>query len=540
MNQRDALVLLDRYIRARYPVIAVQSHEESRVLTGIRAIAENRKMTLITWSLTEGLRDAEIDYEAVRNALEAHRRPERVPDFDPDMTREPAAAFEAIKASLNRKKFLFVFKDLHGNLGSRDRGFDPLYTRFLRDIAALYEKTPGNLILLSPALQIPPELDKIIALIDWPLPDASDLAAILNKAENDLPDDFPVTLNGNRERVVQAMRGLTAFEASQVLSAGIIATRKLGDDIIPHIIREKSQIIKKSGVLEYFDTDVTMKHIGGLQHLKAYAARTRSAFSDSAREEGVDTPKGVLLVGIPGTGKSLAAKAIAGGELPLLRMDIGALMGGLVGQSESNMRSALKVAEAVAPAILWVDEIEKALGGSGGGELDGGTSARVFGTFLTWMQETTAPVYVVATANNFKALRPELISRFNDTFWVDLPNHASRVEILTIHLERRKRDPQAFDLDTVADALWGFSGREIEKVIKEAIGTAFFERRPVTTEDLLNAAAHIVPLLSSMKDSIDTMRRQIDNARQAGDPLEPRPFGDPQPAGVGRLDLSDL
>ena len=371
-----------------------------------------------------------------------------------------------------------------------------------------------------------------------------ELSAVLTRCEMDLPREdpergikgFPVTLNGNRESVIQAMRGLTIFEAESVLMSGIVATRKLGDDIIPFIVKEKAQIIKKAGVLEYFATDVTMSQVGGLPYLKEYAQVKRRAFSRDAAAFGVDAPKGVLLVGIPGTGKSLAAKAIAGGQMPLLRMDIGALMGGLVGQSESNMRAALKVSEAVAPCVLWVDEIEKALGGTGGGEMDGGTSARVFGTLLTWMQETPAPVYVVATANDIRSLRPELIRRFDDMFFVDLPNYADRLEILRVHLAKRRQDSARVDQEAVSRACWGFSGAEIEKTVKSALEAAFFASVPLTTDHLLRAASRITPIAETMKGKIDELRSQSRTARPAGEPLEVRPVE----TGTRNADLSGL
>lgn len=504
MNPTEALEALDRYCRARYPLIAVLSHEEDRVLSQIRKITEKRKSTLATWSITEGLVG--------------------LTGINPEDTRDPIPALEALLQIDPKAAHTIVFRDLHGSLGSRDRGFDPIITRLLRDLSAKLERVRCNLILLSPFLSIPPELEKSVAVIDWPMPDSADLAAILQKAEAD--SGVPVTLNGSREAVIQAMRGLTAFEATHVLASGIVAQRELGDKIVSHIVREKAQIVRKSadGAIEFFDSSVTMSDVGGLQYLKAYATRKRQilfARAQSARDAGVDTPRGVLLVGVPGTGKSLAAKAIAGGQLPLLRLDVGALFGGIVGQSEANTRNAIKLAESIAPCVVWIDEIEKALGG--GGDLDGGTSQRVFGTLLTWMQETTAPVYIVATSNDLQKLKPELVSRFDNIFRVDLPDHAARVEILTVHLARRKQDLAALDLSAAANAMWGMAGREIEKAVREAVEIAYYQATPLSTAHLVNAASTIVPIAETMKDKIDYMRRQARTALPAGDPLEPKP-----------------
>jgi AAA+ superfamily predicted ATPase len=420
---------------------------------------------------------------------------------------------------------LFVIKDIHGFLGTGQRGFDPQITRWIRDIAARFETSRHNLVFLSPTFNIPPELDKTLVVIDWPLPDTDELSAILAKCEKDLPSRIPVKLNGNRERVVQAMRGLSAFEAGSVLLSAIAATGELSETCIPYIVAEKSQIIKKDRVLEYWDETVTMGEIGGLKNLKDYAEQERYILSLTNRR-GLDTPKGLLLVGVPGTGKSLAAKAIAGGQMPLLKMDMGALMGGIVGESEDKTRRALKLADACAPCILWLDEIEKGLGGvESSNQTDGGTTMRMFGTLLTYMQENTNPVYIVATANSTKGLRPEFLSRFDEVFFVDLPSHSDRKEIVSVHLAKRSLDPTRFDINAIAGALWGYSGREIEKVVKAAIKKAFVEKKDVTTEHLLKAAGELVPVSVTMKNDIDAVRAWAadTHARQAAEALEPQP-----------------
>jgi SpoVK/Ycf46/Vps4 family AAA+-type ATPase len=407
--------------------------------------------------------------------------------------------------------------------------------RYLRDIAAKFEASRHTLVLLSPELKIPSELDKTIVLLDWPLPDEAELTAILKKCEQDLPTRIPVTLNGNREKVVQSLRGLTAFEAGSVLMNAIAATGELGQDVIEYIVAEKSQIIRKSGTLEFYDTDTTMSSVGGLKYLKSYAAIQRNAFSQEAADFGVDTPKGLPLVGVPGTGKSLAAKAIAGGQMPLLLLDIGGLMNSGVGGSEANMRTALKVAEAISPCVLWVDEIEKATTDNNGAS-DGGVMARMIGTLLTWMQEKTAPVYIVATANDVANMRAELLraGRFDKTFWVDLPSHADRVEIVTVHLGKRNKKADDYDLDTVADSLWGFTGAEIEQVVKDAVRVAFFEKTTLTTTHLLDAAKQVVPIAQTMSEKIQELRNWASGRAQwAGDPIEPRPT---QKASASRTD----
>jgi ATP-dependent 26S proteasome regulatory subunit len=502
---------LDRYIRARYSIIGVVTHEERRVLEAVRKLAANKRR-IVEWSLTRGFTTAS----------------DGLPSF-PEESQEPLVALDYISTfdqDSDEKATLFVFKDLHNILSS-----DIKVLRYLRDIAVHFESRPHNVILISPILQTPADLDKDMVLIDWPLPAEQELTAILTEAEADLANkNVKLTLNGNRDQVIQAMLGLTETEARNTLSAAVVTTLELGPCVIPIIVKEKAQIIRKSGILEFYDTSITMNEVGGLQHLKEYAAIKRNAFSALARAAHVDAPKGVLLVGVPGTGKSLAAKAIAGGQMPLLRMDVGKLLGGgHVGEGEGNTRAALKVAEAVAPCVLWLDEIEKGMADNGGAS-DGGVMMRVFGTLLTWMQETTAPVYVVATANDVRSLRPELLRRFDDVLWVGLPDAKSRMEILKVHLDKR----QVFtistpDLELVVAATWGFSGAEIEKVVKAAVEMAFFEQIDLTIDHLQTAAAKIVPISVTKKDQIDDLLSwaQKHGVRPAGDQLEPQPIKTP-------------
>lgn len=509
MNQPEKT--LDMLIRARYPIIAIVSHEESRVMKSITTVASDMKLSsgaaipckVVTWSLTSGL--VGLD----RVSPDEYADPNAMLDFVSKFDQKGEA-----------QRTLFVVKDLHKIMAN-----DLKVVRYLRDIVAHFETCKHNLILIQPELQIPSDIEKQVSIIDWPLPDTDDFRRILQSAENSLPVGTQVTLNGNRDQVVQALRGLTSSEASSVLRASVVACGELGDGVLPKIIEEKKQIIRKSGILEYFDKTVTMSDVGGLDRLKSYAGMKRNAMSAKARAAGVDSPKGVLLVGVPGTGKSLSAKAIAGGEFPLLRLDVGKLLGGgRVGEAEGNIMSALKIAEAVAPCVLWIDEVEKALADNGGAS-DGGVMQRVFGSLLTWMQETTAPVYTVATANSVSALRPELLSRFDDVVFVDLPDSVSRLEILNVHLNKRSVKLSAkTNLSSVVDATWGFSGREIEKVVKFAVERAFFENKLVSISHLLSAAKGIIPTSETKKDDIEALRAwSKDKAIPAGLPLESKP-----------------
>jgi SpoVK/Ycf46/Vps4 family AAA+-type ATPase len=285
---------------------------------------------------------------------------------------------------------------------------------------------------------------------------------------------------------------------------------KLDSAAIRLVAQEKSRVIKQSGVLEYFEPTTNMADVGGLENLKKWLSRRGRGFGHGAREYGLEPSRGIVLLGIQGCGKSLIAKSVAAAwQFPLLRFDLGRVFGGIVGQSEANMRLALQVAEALAPCVLWIDEIEKGLSGMGSSDqLDAGVSARVGGTLLTWMQEKTAPVFVVATANRIEALPPELLrkGRFDEIFFVDLPTSQARKEILSIHLRRKKRDPKQFDLDRLAREANGFSGAELEEAVKEGLFDAFSDGREITSDHISQALKATCPLSRTMRNQIVQLR----------------------------------
>jgi SpoVK/Ycf46/Vps4 family AAA+-type ATPase len=297
------------------------------------------------------------------------------------------------------------------------------------------------------------------------------------------------------------------------------------------ILTEKARLIRESGYLEYYDADNGWDQVGGLDLLKSYAQRALRSYEPEARAYGVEPKRGMLLVGLPGCGKSWSAKAITGGRMPLVRFDVSAIFGSLVGQSEAQMRDALRTIEAIGRCVLWIDEIEKALS-TGGGESDGGTRLAVLGILLTWMEETESDAYIVATANNVDALPPELIRRFDARFFVDLPSRDERKEIAAIHLAKRDRDPAQFDLDAIADATDKFTGAEIEETIVEAIAAAYDAGDDdITTEHVCQEASLIVPLAETMRESISHMREWATRARAASSQ---------QSAGIGRQSADAL
>ncbi len=359
-------------------------------------------------------------------------------------------------------------------------------------------------------LKLPAELEKDIAVVDYGLPDYGDLDGILEKvmqAVKDTPQIDCKLSELERDQVLKAAQGLTAMEAENVFAKSLIEKHRFDVDVV---LSEKEQIIRKSGILEYYPFSESLQDVGGLDLLKDWMQKRTVAFTERAREFGLPAPRGVLLLGVQGCGKSLSAKAIGSlWRLPLLRLDVGRIFGGIVGQSEENMRKAIRVAESVAPCILWLDELEKGFAGTqSSGISDGGTTSRVFGTFLTWMQDKTVSAFVVATSNDVTTLPPELLrkGRFDEIFFIDLPSSDERKQIFAIHLAKRQRKVEDFDLERLAEVTPGFSGAEIEAVVVEALYDAFDETSELNTESLIAAAAHTVPLAVTMRERIEELR----------------------------------
>jgi len=346
---------------------------------------------------------------------------------------------------------------------------------------------------------------------------------VLDETVEQVGDNPRVDVNladGGREQIVKALTGLTRSEAENALAKVIVTRSRLDPDDIDLLLAEKEQIIRKSGMLEFYSTPERFGSIGGLENLKTWLRQRGKAFSEKARQFGLPSPRGLLLVGVPGCGKSLSAKAVAAEwKMPLLKFDLGKVFGGLVGQSEENMRRALKMAEAVAPCVLWIDEIEKGLSGSRGSSGDSGTSTRVFGTLLTWMEENTRQVFTIATANDIEGLPPELLrkGRFDEIFFIDLPGPHERANILAIHLAKHHRDHRDFDLASHVLAADGFSGAEIEQTVVSALYAAFAEGEDTKLEDrhLEQAIRSTMPLSQSMGPRIGLLRNEAEKWRRA-------------------------
>ena len=482
METVDSQRELEHLLKAQYPIIYVQSSEEERVEQAIVAVQAklNQRSAyprqLLYWSITEGFTGDE-EFNDVKDPIKAL-------EF---LIRYEGSA-------------LFVLRDFHPYLK------DPVVVRRLRDCHRAFKESdrPKNVMLLSPVLKVPVEVEKEMAIVDFELPGRDELRALILSlcADVGLQHDAETL-----ETFTEAALGLTYEEASNVLAKSLVRYR---DFDIDTILSEKKAIIRKSGLLEFYETRDEFAHVGGLYVLKDWLRKRQGAFSQRARDFGLPVPRGILLIGVPGCGKSLTAKAVGAlWRMPLLRLDVGKVFSGLVGSSEENIRKAIATAEAVAPAVLWLDEMEKGFSGvQSSGVSDAGTAARVFGSFITWLQEKSSSVFVIATANDVSLLPPELLrkGRFDEIFFVDMPTMRERDEIFSIHLEKKKRDRERFDVDALIDASRGFSGAEIEQAVISGLYDAFFEGGDLSTERLITACREIIPLSTTMKERIDDLR----------------------------------
>lgn len=500
---------VETLVRARYPILYVVSAEEARLQEVMVGIAHRRQKRVFEWSVSTGIVPAgtSIQSQKHRNAP----------------TRDPLLALDQVIDQV--EPAIFVFKDFHPFLSRSNHAV----IRKLKEIALQLKNSFKTIILVSPVLEIPAELDKEITVLNFPLPTREDLAELLGRITEDIKQFKQVKVDlddAGRERLLQAALGLTLGEAENVFAKIIVKDSRLSGEDVNDVFAEKQQIIRKSGLLEYYSTTESFQSVGGMPVLKDWLQKRAVAFTEEARGFGLPAPKGILMLGVQGCGKSLCAKAVSSQwQLPLLRFDMGRMFGSLVGSSEENVRRAIAVAESVAPAILWVDEIDKAFAGAqGSGISDGGTTARVFGTFLTWLSEKSAPVFVVATANDISQLPPELLrkGRFDEIFFVDLPTPDERQEIFRIHLSRRGRDPVGFDLEALVADSHNFSGAEIEQAIISALYDAFYARTEITGDHIREALGQTVPLARTMDEQVSRLRAWADGRARNASLVRPR------------------
>src|ERR1022692_2492637 len=484
---------IETLIRARYPILYIITNEEMRVQNMLVDIAAKRQKKVFEWTYSNGIVPAGTSIQSQKNRNAS--------------TKDPLAALDQVIEQV--EPAIFLFKDFHPFLTKNNFAI----IRKLKDIALHLKNSFKTIVLISPVMEIPAELDKEVTVINFPQPTKEDLAEMLDKIVAEVRDLKQIEIDLDdvgRDRLLQAALGLTLGEAENVFAKIIVQEQRLSGDYVNEVFAEKQQIIRKSGLLEYYAADEDFSSVGGLSVLKDWLNKRAVAFTAGAQAFGLPAPKGVLLLGVQGCGKSLCAKAVSRlWQLPLLRFDMGRMFGSLVGSSEENVRRAIAVAESVAPAVLWVDEIDKAFVGSqSSGTTDGGTTARVFGTFLTWLSEKDAPVFVVATANDVMQLPPELLrkGRLDEIFYVDLPSEEEREEIFRIHLAKRGRDPKIFDVQAMVGASQDLSGAEIEEAIISALYDAFYAKQELATEHILATLGQTVPLAKTMAEKIMAQR----------------------------------
>jgi len=470
---------LNLTLRARYPLIYIPSAEEERVESTINNVAKSLGRSVFVWDFVDGYQSNPTDAGTGK--------------------RNPLQALEFVdKVS---KGAVFVLRDF-------DRFLEDIaIARKLKNLARKLKSEAQNIIIVASQINIPDSLSEYFSILEFPLPNSQELKIEIEqlaRSTNNTQLDKQAI-----DELVRAGQGLSLERIRRVLAKAIAENSQLRPEDVDLILEEKRQSIRQTQILEFYPSTIEISDIGGLDNLKEWLLRRGSGFSDRARKYGLPHPRGLLLAGIQGTGKSLTAKAISHHwHLPLLRLDVGRLFAGLVGESESRTRQMIQLAEALSPCVLWIDEIDKAFGGVDG-RGDSGTTNRVFGTFLTWMAEKESPVFVVATANNIRTLPPELLrkGRFDEVFFVGLPNQEERSQIFSVHLNKyRPHNIRAYDIERLAYETPDFSGAEIEQGIIEAMHIGFSQNRDFTTDDILEAASQIVPLAQTAQQEIQVLQ----------------------------------
>jgi SpoVK/Ycf46/Vps4 family AAA+-type ATPase len=472
-------------LRACYPLIYIPTPEEERVEAAIASCAKRiGNRSIYIWDFVDGYQDN--------------------PNNEGVGRRNPLQALEYIEQLPSNVGGVFIFRDFHRFLE------DVSISRKLRNLARKLKSQPKNLVIVSPQLEIPAELTEVFTVVDFHLPNGSEIRSEIQRLLISIGQSLSDKL---LDELVRSSQGLSLERIRRVLTRCIASRGNIEAEDVELILEEKRQSIRQTQILDFYPATEQIADIGGLDSLKDWLLRRGGAFSDRARSYGLPYPRGLLLVGIQGTGKSLTAKAISHHwHLPLLRLDVGRLFGGLVGESESRTRQMISLAEALAPCVLWIDEIDKAFAGVEG-RGDGGTTSRVFGTFINWLAEKKSPVFVVATANNIQALPPEMLrkGRFDEIFFVGLPSQEEREAIFSVHVSRlRPHNVKNYDIKRLAYETPDFSGAEIEQTLIEAMHIGFSQNRDFTTDDILEAASQIIPLARTAQEQIQFLQNWAD------------------------------
>jgi hypothetical protein len=507
----NALDRLKVLINSSTPIVVMETVEEVRALSLVRTACSDLSLAIFEWTIADGL--VRSGSAAAISQLAQARSETRggsetgvAPRAAVYNTTDPVQALANLETMTIEA--VFVLKDFHRHTEN------PVVVRRLRDVGQKFSANRRTLILTAPTIEMPPELASLVEFLDLPLPDKDRLREIIRETYTRMAatHTLKLQLDANGVDAMAAnLRGLTEEAAERAVSQAVVGRMALSADCVTDVLEAKKALLKRSGMLEFVDATDNMASVGGLENLKRWLEQRRGAWDDSAREFGLEPSKGVIILGVQGCGKSLSARAVAGEwKLPLVKFDTAAVYDKFIGETEKRIQKVFRVAEGLAPCVLWIDELEKVFAGSGpdSASADAGVSSRLLASFLSWMQDRKPAVFVAATCNNVTVLPPELIrkGRFDELFFVDLPSAAERKQVFCIQLSKRKRNPSDYDLDQVATAAKGFSGAEIESAVQTALYAAFAGKQELGTEDLLTALSSTVPLSVTRAEEIATLR----------------------------------
>ena len=514
-------------INSSSPIVVMETLEEPRALEVAKAAAAELNMALFEWSIADGLSRTDGSFSKLRlNGENAGSQP-------PINNTQPAAGVLAHMATLTIEG-VYVLKDFHRHID------DPVVVRRLREVAQIFSSDRRTVIITAPAFNVPPELQNQVEYLHLPLPDRNRLAEIVEATYTRLRKKLILARTADQSAlsvIAANLCGLTEDEAERATAHAIVAHHALDERVAGDVLEAKKEMLKRSEMLEFIDCAESMGAVGGLDNLKRWLARRQGAWTESARAAGLEPPRGVIIMGVQGCGKSMCARAIAGEwGLPLVRFETAAIFDKYIGETEKRIHKVFRVAEQLAPAVLWIDELEKVFAGSGAdsASADAGVSSRLLATFLSWMQDRKAPVFVAATCNNVTVLPPELIrkGRFDEIFFVDLPNAEERCAIFSVQLNGRKHNPSDLDLRRLAQASEGYSGAEIEAAIKSAMYAAYSDKKPLNTAAILQELANTAPLSATRAEDLAALRTWA--AHRAVPATAPEASRAAAAAGVGR------
>jgi ATPase family associated with various cellular activities (AAA) len=503
-------------INSSTPIVVMETVEEVRALTLVRTACSELNLAVFEWTIADGLVRSGSGVGPGLGPGQGGSET-RLHTFSGSDTGAGAKTAmyntaDPVQALANLESMtieaVFVLKDFHRHMDN------PVVVRRLRDVGQKFSANRRTLVLTAPAIEMPPELASLVEFLDLPLPDRDRLREIIRETYTRLAGTHTLKLQldaNGVDAMAANLRGLTEEAAERAISQTVVGRLALSPDCLTDVLDAKKALLKRSEMLEFVEAIDNMSSVGGLDNLKHWLQQRRGSWDDQARQFGLDPPKGVIILGVQGCGKSLCARAVAGEwKLPLVKFDTAAVYDKFIGETEKRIQKVFRVAEGLAPCVLWIDELEKVFAGSGpdSASADAGVSSRLLASFLSWMQERKPAVFVAATCNNVTVLPPELIrkGRFDELFFVDLPSAAERKQIFSIQLTKRKRNPADYDLDRVAAAAKGFSGAEIESAVQTALYAAFAFKQELSTEDLLTALSSTVPLSITRSEEIAELR----------------------------------